>query len=193
MKKLMMILIAMTTLPTHAADVNEICKRNTLVMIILHNEAEPTDDPVIDSVARTWRVNFDYDLFAGAHPDRKTANYIAGSTTCNAKNQRSSDDGLTKEAGPAYPGDTNTFLKAAPADEGVNCWCKMDGPVTSWWTYFKKYDSEQDCADYCTTFCATNFANGYVNTDTGYTGPNIGQNASGETVYGRYALFNKIW
>ena len=192
MKKLMMILLIIP-LTAIAADVNEVCKRNTLVMVVLKNEAPIVGDPKINTDARTWQVNFGYDLFAQAHPDRKTANYIAGSTTCNGKNQRSSDDGLTKEAGPAYPGDANTFLKAAPMDEGVNCWCKMDGPVTSWWTYFKEYPSADDCKTECTTFCATNFANGYVNTDTGYTGPNIGKNASGKTVYGRYALFNKIW
>ena len=92
------------------------------------------------------------------------------------------DDGTVVEYEDANPGDANTFLKAAPKDVGVHCWCKMDGPVTSWWTYFKQYASEQDCADYCTDYCADTFAN------------NTTIYGSGDSALGgRMALFGKIW
>ena len=185
MKRLMMILMAMLILPTHAADVNEVCKRDALVMIILKNGEDGRVD-VSDPNTMRWSVVFDndpdYDLFAHAHPDGKTSNTIKGRATCNGKYKRSSDDGTVVEYEDANPGDANTFLKAAPKDVGVHCWCKMDGPVTSWWTYFKQYASEQDCADYCTDYCADTFAN------------NTTIYGSGDSALGgRMALFGKIW
>jgi hypothetical protein len=189
MKKLMMILLMLAVAPAIAGpdDTNEVCKRNALVMIVLKNDVNGT---VIasetNSTTMRWAVSFaddpDYDLFAHAHPDGITSNKIKGRATCNGKNQRSSDDGKTKEAGTAKPGEANTFLRAAPQDVGINCWCKMDGPVTSWWTFFKAYASETECAENCTNYCATTFAN---DTDISVSGQ--------DSIGGRAALFGKIW
>ena len=60
MKRLMMILMAMLILPTHAADVNEVCKRDALVMIILKNEENGRVD-VSDPDTMRWSVVFDDD------------------------------------------------------------------------------------------------------------------------------------
>ena len=112
---------------------------------------------------------------------------IKGRTTCNMIDFKSSDNGLSSNNGPASTGDANTFLKASAPDVGVNCWCKMDGPVTSWWTYLKKYEDSDDksgrkiCEEQCTTLCATAFAKN-TNIDGGNTGILI-----------RNALLNKIW
>ena len=184
MKKLMMILIAVPICAFAGPDdTNEVCRRNTLVMAVLQKDTNGTvDTDALNTVDKKWVVKFDYDIFAGAH--QYVVKKIKGSATCNEINQKSSKDGKTAEGGIANPGDVNTFLKASPMDVGVNCWCKMDGPVTSWWTYFKSYGTMGDevardeCAQNCTQYCADKFATN-------------GEIASG--VLGRDAMFYTIW
>ena len=179
MKRIFIFLIGVImAIPSFAGpdDVDEICRRNTLVMAVLQKEKNGTVR-YLNNDKKRWVVTFDYDIFANMRPGI-TAYDIYGSATCNGIAVKSSSDGKSNSAGDAEPGDTNTFLKATSRDVGPNCWCKMDGPVTSWWTYFKKYDSRADCAAQCTEFCANNFAN---NTEI----------ASG--VNGRDALFYTIW
>ena len=195
MKKLILFLLMAPMAPicAFAADQDEICRRNTLVMAVLRTDAETT------ALARNvttggmlknkhWKVDLGYDIFAQMRPElwdsaaqEYKTHYIYGSATCNGRDVRSSPDGKSNNAGPASFGDTNTFLKASVKDVGVNCWCKMDGPVTSWWTYLKKYDTNDDCKNNCTRLCATAFAKN-TNIDGGNTGVLI-----------RNALYNKVW
>ena len=196
MKKLMMILIA-APICAFAADQDEICRRNTLVMAVLRTDAETTAlarNITTDGMLKNkhWKVDLGYDIFANMRPELGPDGvpYIYGSATCNGKDVRSSPDGKSNSYGPASFGDTNTFLKASVKDVGVNCWCKMDWPVTSWWTYFKKYDAvgdrtaKQVCAEECTTYCAEKFtSNGALGTNTN----------SNKVVYGRDALYYTIW
>ena len=182
MKKLMLILL-MIPISLWAADQNEVCRRNTLVMAVLQKDTNGTvDTDALNVNEKKWLVRFDYDIFAGAHQYKVKS--IKGSATCNEIDQKSAANGSAAEAGLAVPGDVNTFLKASPLDVGVNCWCKMDGPVTSWWTYFKSYGTmgdeaaRKECAENCTQYCADKFATN-------------GEIASG--VLGRDALFYTIW
>ena len=154
MKRLILILFAMFIYGAHAADINEVCRRNSLVMVVLQKDVNGTN-VTIDTDEQKWTVDFPYDLFAGAHT--YDVRKIKGRTTCNEISVKSSADGKKSDDGAATSGDVNTYLKASPRDVGVNCWCKMDGPVTSWWTYMKQYDSRQSCADNCTTYCANGF------------------------------------
>ena len=171
MKKLILFIL-MIPITVWAADQNEICRRNTLVMAVLQNDVNAVEAR-INNTAKKWAVRFNYDLFANAHPSDYKAYVIKGRTTCNMIDYKSSD--------------ANTFLKASAPDVGVNCWCKMDGPVTSWWTYLKKYEDSGDksgrkiCEEQCTTLCATTFAK-----NTNIHGGNTG-------ILIRNALFNKIW
>ena len=181
MKKLMMILIAVPICAFAGTDdTNEICRRNTLVMAVLQNEVNATE-AYMNNDAKQWAVKFNYDLFAGTHPNRVTAYVTKGRTTCNMIDFKSSDNGKKSNDGPASVGQANTFLKVSPQDYGVNCWCKMDGPVASWWTYLKKYDTNDDCKNNCTRLCVTAFAKN-TNIDGGNTGVLI-----------RNALYNKVW
>ena len=173
MKRLILFLLIMPMVVFAGTDdTNEICRRNTLVMAVLQKDTNGTvDTDALNTVDKKWVVKFDYDIFAGAHKYKVQS--IKGSATCNEINQKSAANGSAAEAGLASPGDVNTFLKASPLDVGVNCWCKMDGPVTSWWTYFKKYDAvgdrtaKQVCAEECTTYCAEKFtSNGELGTNT---------------------------
>ena len=190
MKKLMMILIAVPICAFAGTDdTNEICRRNTLVMAVLRTDAETTALAKLDYLnndTKHWKVDLGYDIFANMRPELGTDGvpYIYGSATCNGRDVRSSPDGKSNNYGSASFGDTNTFLKASVKDVGANCWCKMDWPVTSWWTYFKKYDTKQLCAEECTTYCAEKFtSNGELGTNTN----------SNKVVYGRDALYYTIW
>ena len=177
MKKLMMILMAVPiSLYAGPDDTNEVCKRNTLVMVVLQNKVNGIDAE-FDKDTMRWTVDFGYDLFASAHPDGVERTDIVGRVTCNDINTKSTDDGQ-KSDDVATPGDANTFLKATPGDVGKNCWCKMDGPVTSWWTYVNEYATEGECSEFCAEYCATNFSNN-------------GVMSNGVPL--REALFNKIW
>ena len=148
--------VMMILLPAYSADTNEICKRKTLNMIVLQKNVNGTVTDV-DTESLRWAVDFGYDLFANTHT--VSVSEITGSTTCNDIAVKSAIDGSSNNAGATEPGDANTFLRAATNDVGTNCWCKMDGPVTSWWVYLKTYDSADACASGCTSYCANGMAN----------------------------------
>ena len=184
MKKIFLLLL-LIPMVVFAADQDEICRRNTLTMLVIQKDQPGTYNPKddINNDDKKWIVHFNYDLFANMRPGI-SANSIYGNATCNGKDVKSNAEGTSNNAGPATPGDANTFLKASPLDVGANCWCRMSGPVTSWWTYFKKYEAvgdksaKQVCNEECTAYCADSFANN-------------AEIATG--IYGRYALFNTIW
>lgn len=148
--------VMMILLPAYSADTNEICKRKTLNMIVLQKNVNGTVTDV-DTESLRWAVDFGYDLFANTHT--VSVSEITGSTTCNDIAVKSAIDGSSNNAGATEPGDANTFLRAATNDVGTNCWCKMDGPVTSWWVWLKAYDTADACASGCTRYCADGFAN----------------------------------
>ena len=196
MKKLILFLL-MIPISVWAADQDEICRRNTLVMAVLRTDAETTAlarNVSTDGMYKNkhWKVNVGYDVFANMRPELGSDGVrdIYGSATCNGKDVMSSPDGKSNNYRAASFGDTNTFLKASVKDVGANCWCKMDWPVTSWWTYFKKYDAvgdrtaKQVCAEECAKYCAEKFtSNGELGTNTN----------SDKVVYGRDALYYTIW
>lgn len=158
-----------------AADTNEICKRDALTMIVLQKEVNGTVTSA-NAETKRWAVDFDYDLFAGTHPDYISE--ITGSTTCNEIAVKSAIDGSSNNAGAAESGDANTFLRAATNDVGYNCWCKMDGPVTSWWVFLQAFDTAEECASDCTSYCANGFANN-------------SEMSNGRLM--RHAMFDAIW
>ena len=186
MKRIFIFLIGvMMVIPSFAGpdDVDEICRRNTLVMAVLRKEKNGTVS-YLKPEKKRWVVTFDYDIFAGMRPElgKDGVRDIYGSATCNGIAVRSSADGKSNNDGDASFGDTNTYLKASNRDGGVNCWCKMDGPVTSWWTYFKKYADKNECKENCTTYCANGFA----------TNANLGENTK-KNINARDAMFYTIW
>ncbi|MFQ6730075.1 MAG: hypothetical protein ACLRFK_03455 [Alphaproteobacteria bacterium] len=168
-------LMMVITVSSYGADTNEICKRKTMMMIVLQKNVDGTVTDV-DTDTLKWGVDYGYDIFANTHSE--SISEITGSTTCNDIAVKSAIDGSSNNAGAAEPGDANTFLHAATNDVGTNCWCKMDGPVTSWWVYLKTYDSASACASGCTSYCANGMAN---NTEM----PN------GRKL--RHAIFDAIW
>lgn len=170
-----MFFMMLFTLPLYGADSNEICKRNTLMMIVLQKNIDGilTES---DTNAMRWGVDYGYDLFANSHSE--SVSEIKGETTCNEIAVKSAIDGSSNNVGTAEPGDANTFLRASPNDTGTKCWCKMDGPVTSWWVYLKTFDSADACASGCTSYCANGMAK---NTEL----------SNGRLM--RVAIFDAIW
>jgi len=91
----------------------------------------------------TFVLKFGYDLV----PNNSSYRTINGMATCNEINTNTSD-------ATAKMGDANTHLRASTADIGTQCWCSLTGPITSWWVYYKAYDSEDACASACARDCA---------------------------------------
>ena len=176
MKRIFFVLLMMIlSVSSYGADTNEICKRKTMMMIVLQKNADGTVTE-IDTDTLKWGVDYGYDLFSNSHSE--SISEIIGSTTCNDISVKSAVNGSSSNAGAAEPGDANTFLRAATGDVGTNCWCKMDGPVTSWWVYLKTYDSADACASGCTSYCANGMAK---NTEM----------SNGRKI--RTAIFDAIW
>ena len=156
MKRIFIFLIGvMMVIPLFAGpdDVDEICRRNTLVMAVLQMDKNGTGYSINETDKTKWSVTFDYDIF-GNMRGAVQAYSINGRSTCNKITKKSKPDGTGSDGGDATPGDVNTFLKPSPMDVGEWCWCRMAGPVTSWWMYVNTYASEQECEDNCATYCA---------------------------------------
>lgn len=175
MKRCLLALSVLVGSGAMAADTNEICKRDLLTMIVLQKDSNGTVTSA-NADTMSWAVDFDYDLFAGSYS--VSTSEIIGSATCNEISVKSAIDGSSNNAGTAEPGDANTFLRTATNDVGFNCWCKMDGPVTSWWVFLKTYDTADACASDCTSYCANGFAKN-------------SEMSNGRLM--RHAIFDAIW
>jgi hypothetical protein len=176
MKRLFgLIFSMMISVSAFAADDNQICRQKTLTMLVLQKNVDGSVVS-IDSDKMIFTVEYDYDLFAGTRDF--TVSQINGYATCNDIDVKSAPDGSSSNAGTAEPGDANTFLRASTGDTGVNCWCAMDGPATSWLAFLKTYDSADECAENCTSYCANGMAK---NTEM----------SNGRQV--RNAIFDAVW
>ena len=97
MKRLILFLLIMPMVAFAGTDdTNEICRRNTLVMAVLQNEVNGIEAR-INKDAKQWAVKFNYDLFAGTHPNRVEAYVTKGRTTCNMIDFKSSDNGAKSQ------------------------------------------------------------------------------------------------
>ena len=163
MKKLMMILMAVPICAFAGTDdTNEICRRNTLVMAVLQMGEQGNGtkyEQIYPDDNTQYKVHLPYDIFGDMRSNVK-AEYINVSSTCNEIFARSAADGSSSDDGTTpVPGDVNSFLKAAPGDIGTRCWCRMSGPVTSWWMYAKTYSDSDTCGAQCGKYCASGFMN----------------------------------
>lgn len=161
--------------PSYAVDIDEICMRNTLTMLVIQQDK---DGSVTENNTdtRSWAVDFDYNLFSDNN--NMYASEIAGNTACVDISVKSALAGNNSNAGTAAPGDANTYLHVEDYDTGTHCWCKMSGPVTSYWVYLKTYDTADVCNSDCNTYCV----NGFANNSAMSNGRNM-----------RDAIYNAIW
>ena len=122
------------------------CKRNGTVSAVVYLSPNGTNARVTDSTEKLWAVDFSYGT-------------IHGAAACNSL------------AGTANTANTGMFTYAT--DHGVNCWCAMQKPISSYWVYYNAYNTDENCADNCALKCAQMTA--------------INENDF------RYALMNSIW
>ena len=155
MKALLSLLLITLTLSCFANETNVVCRSSGSVALVLHKEVNGT---VSENADNHWAVTLPYDVFSGGEFDGAGIDTVTGSAACSTISVKSAPDGSSYNGGAAVPGDVNTFARMAAANAGNKCWCKLDGPITSWWTYVHEYADADACASGCTSYCATGFA-----------------------------------
>ncbi|MBQ0013137.1 MAG: hypothetical protein KBS86_01010 [Proteobacteria bacterium] len=102
------------------------CKRSNTAIIVLSKSTNGTS-ATSNTSSKTWTVKFNYTT-------------MTGSASCNE---------ISGTANTA-----NTALFSTASDVGPQCWCRMDTPAVSYWTYLRSYSGASDCASGCTSACA---------------------------------------
>jgi hypothetical protein len=148
--------LILASIGSYANDANTICRNAGSVVLILHKDVNGT---VTENADGNWAVSVPYDILSGGEPNDAGKSVVTGMTSCNTISVKSAADGSSYNGGPATPGDANTFAKMSTANTGSKCWCRMTGPVTSWWTFIREYSDNATCASECNTYCANGFAN----------------------------------
>lgn len=140
MKKTLSFLVCMALcVGAHAAST---CLHNRTAVFTLRKSVNGISASS-NSADMSWSVKFDYDLV----PNNSSYRTITGTSTCNEI------DTDTDEAAVKM-GAANTHLRASNSDEGPNCWCAMEYPVSSWWVFYKTYADESACKSSCARDCA---------------------------------------
>lgn len=102
------------------------CKRSKTAIVILSKSTNGTG-ATSNASSKTWTVTFDYTTMRGS----ASCNEISGTTNT-----------------------ANTALFTTASDVGPQCWCRMDTPAVSYWTYLRSYSGEEGCASGCASACA---------------------------------------
>ena len=136
MKKLITCIFICFSCTCIANETNNICRRAGAVAMVLHKEVNGT---VSTNANNHWSVTLPYDIASGGMYDGAGINVQQGIAACSSISVKSTSDGSSYDGGTAVPGDVNTFAKLTPSNNGNKCWCKLDGPITSWWTFVYEY------------------------------------------------------
>ena len=155
MKKFVFLFSLLFVCNCFANDANTICRNSGAVVLVLHKDVNGT---VSEDADGKWAVTVDYDILSGGDANPDGADTITGTSSCNTVSVKSADDGSSYNGGAAEPGDANTFAKMSFANTGDKCWCRMTGPITSWWMFVRTYDDNDACKSNCNTYCANGFA-----------------------------------
>lgn len=175
MKYLLTIIMLCVTFASYANETNTICDTTKAVVLVLHKDKDGT---VTENADNHWAVTVGYDTLSGGAYDGSGNNVVTGIVSCSELSIKSAADGSSYDGGTAEFGDANTFAKMRATNRGTKCWCKMEGPMTSFWVYINEYADTETCASECTTYCANGFA---TNTQMG----------NGR--YVRNALIDAVW
>ena len=93
------------------------------------------DGTVTENADNHWAVTVGYDTLSGGAYDGSGNNVVTGIVSCSELSVKSAADGSSYDGGTAEFGDANTFAKMRATNRGTKCWCKMEGPMTSFWVY----------------------------------------------------------
>lgn len=138
-----------------ANETNTICDSNSAVVLVVHKDK---DGVVSENNGNHWVVTVDYDILSGGAYDGAGVNTVKGLAACSSLNIKSAVNGSTYNGGTAVPGDANSFVKMRAVNNGTRCWCRLNGPITSWWTFVHEYSDSITCAESCSSYCANGFA-----------------------------------
>lgn len=136
--KILIIVIFCIGLVSARADT--VCLRDVTAMFTIKKSINPISYTVSGN---TFTLNMNYDVLPG-----KTSRTLMGAATCNEITTKT-------DGSAAKSGDVNTHLRASDGDVGVQCWCSLTGPVTTWWVFYKTYSDASVCASSCAQECAT--------------------------------------
>lgn len=139
MKKIFCLLMFVLPLPVCAATT---CIHNNTAVFTLKKSVNGISSSY-DADAHTWTVVFDYDLIQNVSGRRQ----MTGRSTCN-------EIGTNSSGSNAVAGNANVYLRSGDTDVGRQCWCAMTAPLSSWWVFYKTYDSDSACATGCARDCA---------------------------------------
>ena len=156
----------------------DICRTDGSLVVVLHKSIDGKA-PVIDG--NKWSVELPYDMLTGGLPNSGLTSTINGASACSTMAVKSALDGSSYNGGVAQPGDVNTFATMAAGSAGPKCWCRLTGPITSYWTYIYDYGDNEACAKGCPSYCANGFA----------TNSNTPAMEGGRSV--RSALIDGVW
>ena len=159
-KHILTLLISCVTTSAFGADelVNayfDICKTDGAIVLVLHKDID-SSAPTIDG--NKWSVELPYDMLTGGEPYSGKTSTLNGIAACSNISVKSAPDGSGYDGGAIEPGDVNTFAVMTDASAGKKCWCRLTGPITSYWTYVYEYASNDECAKNCPKYCADGFA-----------------------------------
>ena len=174
-----------TMMSTHAIGADEttnayfdICRTDGSVVLVLHKDIDALS-VTIDG--NKWSAVLPYDMLSGGEPYSDITSTLNGIAACSNISVKSAPDGSSYNGGTIEPGGVNTFAVMTDASAGKKCWCRLTGPITSYWTFIYEYPSDEECAAGCPTYCANGFA----------TNTNSPAMANGLSV--RSAIIDGVW
>ena len=138
----------------------DICRTDGSIVLVLHKDVDALE---YTRDKNKWSVKLPYDVLSGTDTsveemETSTQNGIAACSTINTKSKPDGSSYTCDDCSPVQPGDVNTYAIMTDASAGTKCWCRLTGPVTSYWTYVYEYGDDDECADKCPEYCARGFA-----------------------------------
>ena len=109
-----------------------ICLRDATYVAFLSKSTNGVSGTA-DSTENTWSVEMNYKI------SNRDISSVSGIASCN------------EIAGTA--GTADSTVSFSKTDTGVNCWCKMQIPLSSDWVFYGASSSDADCASNCATNC----------------------------------------
>ena len=133
MKRIIMMLIMMITIPTYATTM---CAANDTVAVVL--------DPSLSI------TNYTSDNTAFTFSFWNAQGTYYGIAACISSNKGKSQGGYVSRLTDTINGETK--LITGGEKNGNNCWCRLTHPVSSLWVFNNSHSS---CTSLCANFCGS--------------------------------------
>ena len=131
MKKIALILMLISTIPTHATTM---CTINDSVGVVLDPSITIKSNSYNATIGTWWAWSDSWTLY--------------GTTACLSSNEGKSTGGTV-----AHLHD-NEKPVIGTEQNGQYCWCRLTHPVSSLWAFCEKFGSTSECASRCLYYCS---------------------------------------